>query len=132
MHDDPRSAVTRTVYRNLKRAAFRECLTVQGPNGERPLIIALPTDSMSHVLGQVRAAGGSGNVVVQRGRSLMVLAVSRDGRGRTRVSSEGTVGAFIDQLVDQMQPGLEPSSGRPSVRRGDRGAGRPVSVPVCA
>lgn len=127
MDDDARSAATRTVYRHLRRAAFRECLPVLTSDGDRPVIVALPDDRVASVVRQVRAAGGSGNVVVARSADLVVLAVTRDGRGAVPVPSEGTVGEFITCLMNRPEVAHQRS-----VRRGDRGAARPVSVPVFA
>lgn len=123
---DKRSDATRTVYKLLKRASFRECLMAKGDDNGHPLVIALPDDPMSSVLSHVKNAGGVANVVVPRDTYVMVLAVTKDGRGSVRVPASGTIGTFIDGLI------ASPESGGTNPRRGTRAAGRPVRVPVCA
>jgi hypothetical protein len=132
MGDDARSYVTRIVYQQLKRAAFREYLTARDPDGGRPVIVALPSDPIRNMLNQVSAAGGTGNVVVAREADLVVLPICRQRKGATiRVPTQGTVGEFIEDLLASMKSGHDASSMSPTAR-GGRGVGRLVSVPVCA
>ncbi len=98
---DPRSAATRTVYEHLRRAAFRECLTVQDGEGDRPVVIALPNDPIVNVLIQVKAAGGRSNVVMARPLDLLVFAVAGNDKDPTSVQMPvcGTIGEFIENAL---------------------------------
>jgi hypothetical protein len=62
--DARRREITRQVLK-LKRAPnFQDCLVV-APDGSRPIVIALPNDTVAAVFKVLDAAGGIGTVVVE-------------------------------------------------------------------
>ena len=125
---DPRQHLTETVYRNLADRSFRELLTATVPDGSRPVIVALPTDSVQMLLGKLEAAGGAGNVVVPKANGFVVVAMGKDhdphaGDGDVAaLTHECTVGVFIARVLSDggegtyrfvvQGPGTQKGSGR--------------------
>lgn len=104
MPDMERAAMTEFVYRRLADPAFRDRLTAKAPDGSKPIVIALRTDSVRWLLGQVDAAGRSANVVVPFLNGAYVIAMDEvpeaetKGEQRHRLTADCTVGVLIERL----------------------------------
>jgi hypothetical protein len=101
-----RQQVTQLVYRNLADRSFRDLLTASAPDGGRPLVVALPGDPMSDVLGKLDAAGRAANVVTPQANGFFVIAFTTD-RGESDVDEDEpaeltaacTMGVFAARLL---------------------------------
>jgi len=106
-----RAAMTRLVYQRLADPGFRRLLHATAPDGTRPIIVVMPDDPILGLLHQVRAAGGSGNVVFPALNGVVVLtmeaasdATSTDIEGAegdvtpSPLRSDSTVGVFLERL----------------------------------
>ncbi len=71
-----RDELTRRAYLSLTRPGFRKRLRATAPDGTQPIIVALRDDPIRTLIDRVRGAGGVGNVVVEDGDDLSILAVS--------------------------------------------------------
>ena len=77
---DERAELSRRVGRAMLLPPEQSGLTVVRADGTRPVVLALPTDTLASVLRQVHELGGSANVVLPRAGNLLVLAVRGDGQ----------------------------------------------------
>lgn len=112
MPDMDRAAMTRLVYQRLVNLEFRERLQATAPDGTRPIIVAMREDPIRALIEQVKAAGGSGNVVFPALNGIMVVtmeaelgSVSTDTRGDVTpalLRDDSTVGVLFERLVLDM------------------------------
>lgn len=95
--DEKRTALPRLIYRRLKDPSFRRRLTV-GPDGSRPIVVALPTDLMLDVVKRTVDSGGMINVVVPYLNGAVIFTV--------RAEVEAGADAKTAQLKDDCTVGL--------------------------
>ncbi|MBX6391806.1 MAG: hypothetical protein IRZ08_22930 [Frankia sp.] len=65
----------------MRDPKFAQKLTVRNEDGERPVVVVLPDDSLGYLFDRVENYGGSANVVVDFGASVMIIAVTPDPPG---------------------------------------------------
>jgi hypothetical protein len=63
--------------RALRHHSGREPFTIQGADGDMPIVIAMPDDTIIWAVERVDALGGHATVVVPDGENLAVITVSR-------------------------------------------------------
>ncbi|MGH7069176.1 MAG: hypothetical protein ACREFO_04075 [Acetobacteraceae bacterium] len=105
MADVDREAITSYALQRLLDPKFRRRLQATTPDGEQPIIAALPHDLLSDVWGQVHDLGDAGNVLFPLGDGFLLLAMTltqvsdRESEAPDRLRDECTMGLFVARLM---------------------------------
>ena len=98
-----RQAMMELAYRRLRDPLWRARLTAQDADGTRPIVFALPDDSIDEIVNQADGMGGNVNVVlaVLNGIAVFTMEVSRSDEGidGNLLTSDCTAGLFFQRLV---------------------------------
>lgn len=106
---DRRQAIISAVSRSLAHKDYADRFEAFGPNRERVILAALPDDLMSSLWSEVKAVGGSANVVVPLFEGLVCFAMTPTPAGRARqtaatrsshINGECTVGVMLARLIE--------------------------------
>lgn len=105
---------------NLTNGKLDELLTVQDPNGEYPVVIALGHEPLALLLERVSAEGGAANIFIKGRNGVSFLTSQRRAEKNDEIkdpsdptewhSGEADIAKFIDQLRMQKRGVLIPST----------------------
>lgn len=103
-----RQEANRLVYRRLIEPAFRERLTAVDADGNHPILVVLPSDSVDNLLTQLGSVGGAANVVTPFLNGLVALTMHAANNPLAtpvdlpRLRRDCTVGVLLAQVLQDL------------------------------